>query len=378
MTKPLVSVVMVICDVERFLAESIESILGQTLTDFEFIIVDFGSTDNSKRIASKYSAQDNRIRLHEIPHCPLPAARNAACFLAQAKYVAIADADDVSLPNRLLWEVEFMEKHPEVGVLGGGVECISAAGTPLITGRHPQGDCELQSALLTHSVIWQPTALIRKEAFFRVGGYRTAFTVSHDYDLWLRIAEHYQIANLEQVVLNYRIHPFQVSLRKAAQQTLCKLAAQVSASSRRLGKPDPLDPAEPITPGLLVRLGVSEARQQSETTADYLRWVRHMIRAGEFGAALQGTLEFLRSPLEPITGRQAADLYLILAKLWWREGRFGKSLLAMARAVIQSPAAVIGVVKGLPRRLEPGLMAPLRQRVHELRCRRWASWQKER
>ena len=128
MSQPLVSVTMVTRNVEHFLQEAIESVLGQTFRDFEFIVVDFGSTDNSKSIVSNYAAADRRIRFHEIPHCGLAEARNEACSRAQGKCIAIMDADDVYLPNRLLWEVKFMEAHPEVGVTGGAVECINAAG----------------------------------------------------------------------------------------------------------------------------------------------------------------------------------------------------------------------------------------------------------
>ena len=95
MTEPVVSVVLVVCNVERFLGEAIESILRQTFREFEFIIVDFGSTDKSKEIVSSYAAKDVRVRLHEIPLCGLAEARNAGCFLARGKYIAIVDADDV-------------------------------------------------------------------------------------------------------------------------------------------------------------------------------------------------------------------------------------------------------------------------------------------
>src|ERR1017187_10047468 len=171
MNKPLVSVVMVTRNVDRFLAESIESILGQTFRDFEFVIADFGSTDDSIAIISSYASRDNRLKLHTIPSCGLAEARNAGSLLAEGRYIAIMDADDVSLPNRLRWEVEFMEKHPEVAAVGGAVEWINATGKPLMIARHPLGDRELQAALLTHSVLWQPTVLIRRDAFVSVGGY---------------------------------------------------------------------------------------------------------------------------------------------------------------------------------------------------------------
>ena len=122
MSNPLVSVVMVVCNVDHFLAESIESILGQTFREFEFIIVDFGSTDKSKAIAASYAAKDNRVKLHDAPHCALAEVRNFGCSLAQGEYIAIMDADDVSAPDRLMLETEFMENHPEVGLLGGATE----------------------------------------------------------------------------------------------------------------------------------------------------------------------------------------------------------------------------------------------------------------
>jgi cellulose synthase/poly-beta-1,6-N-acetylglucosamine synthase-like glycosyltransferase len=354
MNKTAVSVVMVTRNVDRFLAESIESILGQTFRDFEFVIADFGSTDDSKSIISSCASRDNRLKLHTIPSCGLAEARNAGSLLAEGRYIAIMDADDISLPNRLLWEVEFMEKHPEVAVVGGAVEWINATGRPLMIAQHPLGDRELQSALLTHSVLWQPTVLIRRDAFASVGGYRGAFAPAEDYDLWLRIAEHFQIANLEQVVLKYRIHPYQVSLSRRTQQTLGILAAQASASSRRLGKPDPLDGVEQITPTLLVGLGVTEARQQRELAKDYRQWTEHMYRAGEDAVPLQAALEFLQSPLEHVERSQIAGLYLIVAKLWWRQKRFTKSFLAMGRAFITWPVVAVRLLEAVLRRLGLG------------------------
>jgi glycosyltransferase involved in cell wall biosynthesis len=104
--QPLVSVVMIIRNVERFLAEAIESILSQFFRDFEFIIVDFGSIDKSKDIAARYAAKDSRIKLSEIPPCSYIEAKIAACSLPKGRYIAIQDADDVSLPDRF-WAVQF-------------------------------------------------------------------------------------------------------------------------------------------------------------------------------------------------------------------------------------------------------------------------------
>ena len=283
MNTPLVSVVMVTYNVERFLAEAIESILKQTFEDFEFIIVDFGSTDKSKTIASGYAATDSRIRLHEVPICGLAEARNAGCSLAQGRYIAIMDADDISLPGRLTWQIDFMEKHPEVGVLGGATEWIDTFGRSLRIERFPTEDFEIRTTLPNSCSFCQPTVLIRKDAFISVGGYRPAFVLAEDYDLWLRMAEHFHCANLSQVVLKYRSHPHQVQLRKVKQQSLYSLAAQVSASSRRKGNPDPLSSVEEITPAVLADSGVTRATQQISADRDF---VRAMYLAGEYSNAL--------------------------------------------------------------------------------------------
>ncbi len=356
MSLPLVSVTMVTRNVEQFLQEAIDSILGQTFRDFEFIIVDFGSTDNSKSIISNCAATDRRIRFHEIPHCGLAEARNEACSRAQGKYIAIMDADDVSLPNRLLWEVEFMEAHPEVGVTGGAVECINAAGRVLTTWRNPTENRMIQQAFSERCPLCQPTVLMRRDAFAGVGGYRAPFAPAEDYDLWLRIAEHSQIANLEEVVLKYRIHPHQVSLRKRTQQTLGVLAARVSASRRRNGFPDPLDSVTEITPELLAGLGATKTMQQRQLVSDLREWVRYLCDAGEYSAALEAALEALRCELRSIERWRVADLRLAVAQLQWRLGRPLNSGLSAAHAVLTYPVMLGRPLKPLLRRI--GLVSP--------------------
>ena len=241
MNKPLVSAVLVVCNVDRFLAEAIEGILDQTFRDFEFIIVDFGSTDRSKEIITGYAAKDSRIKFHEITNCELAQARNVACFLAQGQYIAIVDADDVSLAGRLESEVEFMELNPSVALLGGACEWIDATGKtmanpvlpPAVSLRPPTTNREIQAVLPQYNIFWQPSVLIRREVFASVGGYRPIFVQSEDYDLWVRIAEGFEVANLDQVVVKYRIHPYQVSLRKRKQQTLCSLAVKCSGGGAK-------------------------------------------------------------------------------------------------------------------------------------------------
>jgi hypothetical protein len=256
------------------------------------------------------------------------------------------DADDVSLQERLMRGVEFLEKHPEVGVVGGAVDWIDAAGTILanvvppagVTLRPPVGNCEIQSALVNYNPFWQPSILMRREAFALVGGYRPAFAPTEDYDLWLRISEHFEMANLKQVILNYRIHPYQVSVRRRKQQTLCTLAARASAASRRNGKPDPLSSVEEVTPAVLVGLGVGEAKQQLALANEYRGWIHSLWGAGEWSGALNAAIEMLRSSdWKYIDRRMMADMRLEVAALYWKNHRFLKGIVTAGHAVITRP-----------------------------------------
>lgn len=351
---------MIVCNVERFLAEAIESILGQTFRDFEFLIVDYGSTDKSKTIISSFAAKDKRIKLHEIPNCGLAEARNAGCFLAQGTYIAIIDADNISLPERLKWEVEFMEKHPEVGVVGGMMEAIDATGTSLPDSALPYGaaprpveNCEIQSALQSYCAIWQNSVLMRSEAFALVGGYRTVFLQAEDYDLWLRIAERFEMANLKQAVFKLRYHPHQLSVRKRTEQSLCTHAARASAACRRSGQPDPLDSIKEITPAVLARLGVSYATQQTALSDEYQRQIHCMCATGEWSVAMNLVIEMLRSSDWKYGERRViANMRLEAAQVYWKNNRFLKSIFSAGHAVMTRPMLVGRPVKRLLERLE--------------------------
>jgi hypothetical protein len=338
----LVSVVMVICNVERFLGQAIESVLHQTFRDFEFIIVDFGSTDRSRDIAAGYAATDSRIKLSEIPPCSYIEAKIAACSLPNGRYIAIQDADDVSLPDRLKSEVDFMEKHPEVGLLGGAVEWIDSQGNFLNSDPdYPTEDQQIRQELRVRNTFWHPTVLMAKEAFVRVGGYRVAFSQSDDYDLWLRITEHYQCANLKQKVLYYRIHPHQLSLRKRTDQILCALAAQAAAALREEGRPDPLNSAKEVTPALLAEMGVSEAQQGKALADGYVGYINNIYGAGGYSAVPEAAAEMFqvcgREFLDP---RIACDMHILCAKAYWKQGKIVPSLLSIGRAARARPRVV--------------------------------------
>ncbi len=360
MNTPLVSVAMVTRNVERFLPEAIESILNQTVKNLELVIVDFGSTDTTKSIIANFESTDPRIKFHEIPSCTLSEARNASCLRSTSPYIALMDADDIAFPDRLACQLEFVEKHPQVGVFGGATELIDHAGHVMGTQYYPSGDVEIRESLRTlyssaSSTVWpfcQPTAMIRRATFEAVGGFRKPFQSAEDYDLWLRIAEHSQLANLPRILLRYRRHPHQETQRNIRQQALGHLAARASADLRRSGKPDPLDSVNEITPELLSKLGVSEAAWQRSITTKYRAVVEEATRAGEYSTGLKLAAELLDlSDCKLVDKWELADLWIKSARIHWYQGNYGRSGIAACRAILVRPVMLARPLKLLFRRM---------------------------
>jgi hypothetical protein len=347
-----VSVVMSVHNGERFLREAVESIIGQSFRNFEFIIIDDGSTDDSGSILDRYEKNDQRVKVIHQKNEGLISSLNRGCILARGKYIARIDADDVAVPDRLLWQVDFMEKHPEVGVLGGAVELIDAVGTPLGICRNLLDDREIRSAL-PECPFWHTTVVMRRDVFIAVGGYRKLFVDAEDHDLWLRLAERVRLANMNSVLVRYRVHPNQVSVRRCKQQTLSFLAAQAAALARSKGMPEPFESVGEVTPVLLARLGVSESKQQTALGSIYLWRIRHMLMGNDSSAVVLHLLdELLHSPdLKYAERWVVADLFLLSATVHWRQGKLLRSIVNAGQAVITRPAVLGRPFKGVVREL---------------------------
>ena len=337
MNSPPISVVMSVFNGQAFLAEAIESVLGQTFRDFELLIIDDGSTDGTAEILSAFAQRDRRIRIVSHPNKGRAQSLNIGINLAAGKYIARMDADDVALATRFEEQVEFMNEHPDIVVLGGAVELIDTKGQVLHTVRRPLEDAEIRVAMLSYSPLYHPAVMMRKEAVVAVGGYREALLDADDYDLWLRIAEFGRMANLDRVILRYRVHADQVSLRGMKQQMLCVLAARASASLRRHGLPDPLSNVAAVTPEVLSALGVRDADIQSGILRSYCDWIEVVGRCNP-EAAVQITEEFLQMADHRYIPRAIlANALMTGAFMQWKQGRRSASLLSVARAVLARP-----------------------------------------
>jgi glycosyltransferase involved in cell wall biosynthesis len=204
-TNPLVSVVMPAFNVETYIVEAIDSILAQTYRHWEIIVVNDGSTDSTAALAERYASRDARIRVHHQNNGGIAKARNVGWRLARGGYIAWMDADDVALPRRLELQVEFLKRNSDVGVLGGAYEEIDSKGRKTGRGFWPvRDDYQIKEALSRYCSLADPTIMLRQELLENIGGYRDAFPVALDYDLWLRLADITNFANLREVVVFYR------------------------------------------------------------------------------------------------------------------------------------------------------------------------------
>jgi glycosyltransferase involved in cell wall biosynthesis len=235
---PLVSVLMSVYNGERYLREAVDSILAQTFGDFEFLIVDDGSTDGTAGILA--SCSDSRIRLiRNETNLGLTRSLNRGLTLARGKYIARQDADDVALPERLAVQVDHLEAHPEVIALGGRLCFIDSDGARIGEEARVVDHEDIVAQLMQGiGAVPHPAVVMRTDAVRQVGGYREEFRAAQDVDLWLRLAECGQLANLEQVIAYYRVHEEQVSIARRRLQRDAAERAVIEAL-RRQGSPIP-------------------------------------------------------------------------------------------------------------------------------------------
>jgi GT2 family glycosyltransferase len=234
---PAVSVLMPVYNAESYLAEAVESILGQTFADFELLVIDDGSTDRSGAILEEYAARDRRVRLTRRPNTGYTVALNDLLALASGDLVARMDADDVALPHRLERQMDYLRAHPDVVCLGTAVHLIDSAGRYL-RDAHPGMDHETiqRLALAADCPLNHPSVMMRRAAVLAVGGYHPEFEPAEDLDLWLRLGEVGRLTSLPEVLMKYRQHVRSFSERHQRLQ-LERSAAAVADACRRRGIP---------------------------------------------------------------------------------------------------------------------------------------------
>lgn len=218
---------------EKYLAEAIESILNQTYKNFELIIINDGSKDNSVEIIKNYMKQDNRIVLIDRENKGLPYSLNEGISVAKGEYIARMDADDISLPTRFEKQVDYMQKN-ELDVCGSYIKLFGDNRKEQVI-KNPITNEDIRFSLLFFSCLAHPTVVFKKEVFDKVK-YNVDYKVAQDYQLWCDIANaNFKIGNIPEVLLNYREHEAQASIEKFKRQqdTAHKIASDYA---KKLGK----------------------------------------------------------------------------------------------------------------------------------------------
>lgn len=213
MSQPLLSVVMPVYNAEKYLQETIDSILKQDFTDFELIILNDKSTDNSKAIIEKNAASDSRIIFVDKVENVGPARlRNEGFSLSTGEFIALMDADDISKPNRFTKQLDFLRTHPEIGVCGTFYTLFKPDGKRQLIAL-PTEHVDIRTAFLFYNPTGNPTIMLRKEALkdFR---FDNDFVPVEDYELWSRIASYTQLANIPESLLDYRWHNTNITQTK--------------------------------------------------------------------------------------------------------------------------------------------------------------------
>lgn len=206
--EPFVTVLMAVYNGQKYLKQAVDSVLGQTFEDFEFIIINDGSTDDTQAVIESYT--DSRlVVVQNETNLGLARSLNNGLRLARGKYIARMDCDDISRPERLDKQVSFLEKKPDVAVCGSHVHAFNSKSSDVW--KYPILPEMVKSCLIFNSSLAHPAVVIRKSAFYDSNlQYDVNFKQAQDYELWARASKFLKLANIDEVLLEYRLHEGQV------------------------------------------------------------------------------------------------------------------------------------------------------------------------
>jgi glycosyltransferase involved in cell wall biosynthesis len=350
---PEVTLVMTVFNGELFLPAALESIMAQSMRDFAIIVVNDGSTDRTAEILEEYAGRSKRMQIVHQQNTGIVDAANRACTLVRTPYIARMDADDISLPDRLERQLSFLQRRREVALLGGAAEFINESGDVLFAVDVPTHQDEIKALLPERNVFVHSAVVMRRDALLAVGGYRRAFSdTAGDYDLWLRLVERYEAANLPEVIVRYRVHRRQTTTMRLEEQTLAALGARLSARLRRSGRPDPFDAMNTVTRDTLIRLGMTAVEIEKEVARVAGSWANVMGEAGHHDTAVTLAREAWRGQRGlGLTRDDVSRHQVAAARASLGRGRIIQGLGAAVQAIRWQPALLGRVMRGGFRRI---------------------------
>ena len=282
---PKVSVIMSVYNGEKYLKEAVDSILNQTFKDFEFIIVDDGSTDGTFAILKNY--KDHRIKIINQSRLGIAEAKNKAVDSSSGEYIAIMDADDVSLPERLEVEVDFLEQHKDVGLVSADLYMVDENGKLILERSALNGNEYIQKRIRESFCIHHGPSMIRRDVFQMVGGYRKEFRYALDYDLFLRIAENAMLENINRPLYKYRVSFNSISLAKKPEQDAYAELARICARERKQHGKDRLKDLDKENLRILLRKLSSQIKKKNNLLDMYYYWAERFYLRDDYKNAFR-------------------------------------------------------------------------------------------
>jgi glycosyltransferase involved in cell wall biosynthesis len=299
-----ISILMPVYNGARYLPEAIASVLAQTRTDLELVVVDDGSTDASLDIIRRFERRDGRVRVVSRPNTGIVGALADAVSVAEAPLLARLDADDIAVPDRLERQAAFLDAHPGCVAVGSGAWIVDSDGAVVDRYAPPLAHGEIERELLRGNggALIHPSAVFRRSAFEKAGGYDPAFCKAEDIDLYFRLMAEGHLANLPEALIYYRQHTGSANFTARAEQRRLVGRILERESARRQ-----LAPGAPAMAPSHADIGAAARHRQ---------WACTSCRHGSGATAVKHALLALRSA--PAARENWTVLRYVLGCLWAR------------------------------------------------------------
>ncbi len=281
--QPAASVVMPVFNTVTYLERAVDSVLGQSFTDFELLLLDDGSSDGSSAILDRYQQRDSRCRVYHWPNRGIIATRNEGNRLAKADIIILMDSDDICMPDRFEKQIRFLHENPDCVAVGSKILLVDAEDMPITEMGNKFSHEDIDSTNMSgDSIFFQPTVALRKAAVEQVGGYRDEFPCAEDFDLFLRLAEIGTLANIPEVLLKYRQHLSSIGYLHGNKQADSAMRAIKDACRRRGIDYNNLS------------LRPQPAKDRQDIGDAYIKWSWWALKAGHLPTARKYALKALK------------------------------------------------------------------------------------
>lgn len=233
-----VSIILPAYNAEKYIGLAIESILHQTLKNFELVVVNDASTDSTKSIIEMYASKDSRIKvINNERNLYIGGALNKALAVSSNEFVARMDADDIAEPTRLEKQLNVLLSDDSIAVVGANIELIDEEGKTLGKREYPNTNAKLKSKIFKYSPFAHPVVMFRKSAVLEFGGYDPTKSPSEDLDLWFKIGTKYKFASVNECLLKYRVFKNSHSNKRLKNTELITLKIRLDAVKKLGWKP---------------------------------------------------------------------------------------------------------------------------------------------